>query len=699
MRAYSSAMVGREVTALFFAETETLTESPELPAETIILEITREELQRSCSRIVLSATPRPDKVPNRARKITIASRPDAFIQVYTECLKSGVFPTFWKRQRLALLLKPGKHPRRIVPPAAYVAHLSFVAANISFNKRAIGVLDANPSALSERVFWNYVLFRGLHERDKKLRLAYTVAEASDVDYARLSQNGSAARVARADTCSGPVDRGEKGKPASRARQMKTLPVHDSYTPRCCLTRASPAVATAAQLLIYISYVYGGYARKACLHEYIRGYFHGSKCFKRLKYTVKEGGGGLGDSSSAEYGVPNAYTRTERKRENERERKKESEKVSLCSRTTAWPQLVYRRCAAWQSEQPQHIRAAAHDHKIACAGVDLQTCRISSSSSSSARTHGRTKRNETYSRPGWCSGCAHYGSPRQRRVDRDRESTVYCAVCTRTAQKASVQLVLLDRVLWTLTIRLGSSGQRAYLASSETMCQLLPFSWSSNKQNKPPSLGLMGANRSEDRRAKTFDSRINSLLLLYYSMSACPSYTDAAVASTTIATCSAIRLDSRALNFLLKFKTITPRLSFFNNDTLGARFCRYELIQSLKRYIGNSAELFLTNTINAQSVSWRFAERKNVRGKRRGLAASCDAKRYKLYRKFTIRGIYARTCGDYLFYADSHDAPSSRRRCKRVYTGSSTLYSNTQARELSIFATLYTSLRFHSARYI
>uniref|UniRef100_A0ABD2VUP9 Uncharacterized protein n=1 Tax=Trichogramma kaykai TaxID=54128 RepID=A0ABD2VUP9_9HYME len=195
---------------------------------------------------------------------------------------------------------------------------------------------------------------------------------------------------------------------------------------------------------------------------------------------------------------------------------------------------------------------------------------------------------------------------------------------------------------------------------------------SNKQNKPPSLGLMGANRSEDRRAKTFDSRINSLLLLqlYYSMSA-----------VSVA------------------------------DVLGARFCRYELIQSLKRYIGNSAELFLTNTIKyialsfllslSLSLSLCSAERKNVRGKRRGLAASCDAKRYKvcLYLCTCIECIYARTCGDYLFYADSHDAPSSRRRYKRIYTSSNTLYSDSQTRELSIFATLYTSLRFHSARYI
>ncbi|CAB0041204.1 unnamed protein product [Trichogramma brassicae] len=43
-----------------------------------------------------------------ALKIAVATRPDIFLRVFTACMRSGVFPRFWKRQKLVLLLKPGK---------------------------------------------------------------------------------------------------------------------------------------------------------------------------------------------------------------------------------------------------------------------------------------------------------------------------------------------------------------------------------------------------------------------------------------------------------------------------------------------------------------------------------------------------------------------------------------------------------------
>uniref|UniRef100_A0ABD2VVI2 Reverse transcriptase domain-containing protein n=1 Tax=Trichogramma kaykai TaxID=54128 RepID=A0ABD2VVI2_9HYME len=51
-----------------------------------------------------------------AIKIAIATHPDIFLQVYTACLWTGVFPTCWKRQRLVLLPKPGKSPEE---PSSY----------------------------------------------------------------------------------------------------------------------------------------------------------------------------------------------------------------------------------------------------------------------------------------------------------------------------------------------------------------------------------------------------------------------------------------------------------------------------------------------------------------------------------------------------------------------------------------------------
>ncbi|CAB0040007.1 unnamed protein product [Trichogramma brassicae] len=53
---------------------------------------------------------RPGWHTNSALKIAIATRPDIFLRVYTTCLKTGVFPSGWKRQRLVLLPKLGKPP-------------------------------------------------------------------------------------------------------------------------------------------------------------------------------------------------------------------------------------------------------------------------------------------------------------------------------------------------------------------------------------------------------------------------------------------------------------------------------------------------------------------------------------------------------------------------------------------------------------
>ncbi|CAB0044296.1 unnamed protein product, partial [Trichogramma brassicae] len=54
--------------------------------------------------------------PAKLIKIVSATHPDIFLQVYTACLRTGVFPACWKRQRLVLLPKPGKPPEE---PSSY----------------------------------------------------------------------------------------------------------------------------------------------------------------------------------------------------------------------------------------------------------------------------------------------------------------------------------------------------------------------------------------------------------------------------------------------------------------------------------------------------------------------------------------------------------------------------------------------------
>ncbi|CAB0030730.1 unnamed protein product [Trichogramma brassicae] len=96
--------------ALFPTVTEALIQPPAGPASPVIPGVTLEELRGACTRIRDGAAPGPDGVPNRALKLAVTLRPEAFLRVYSACLSGGVFPSPWKTQRLVLLPKPGRPP-------------------------------------------------------------------------------------------------------------------------------------------------------------------------------------------------------------------------------------------------------------------------------------------------------------------------------------------------------------------------------------------------------------------------------------------------------------------------------------------------------------------------------------------------------------------------------------------------------------
>ncbi|KAL7297136.1 hypothetical protein TKK_0009555 [Trichogramma kaykai] len=100
----------RTVATLFPTVTEALIRPPAGPAGAEVPDVSLEELRGAAARIRDGAAPGPDGVPNRALKLAIAVRPDGFLRVYSTCLSGGVFSSPWKRQRLVLLLKPGKPP-------------------------------------------------------------------------------------------------------------------------------------------------------------------------------------------------------------------------------------------------------------------------------------------------------------------------------------------------------------------------------------------------------------------------------------------------------------------------------------------------------------------------------------------------------------------------------------------------------------
>ncbi|CAB0030690.1 unnamed protein product [Trichogramma brassicae] len=112
----SPTLVRRIVAALFPRVPDEPALPPPLQAGAIVPAVTMEELRGACRRIKDHTAPGPDGVPNAAIKIAIATHPDIFLQVYTACLRTGVFPACWKRQRLVLLPKPGKPPEE---PSSY----------------------------------------------------------------------------------------------------------------------------------------------------------------------------------------------------------------------------------------------------------------------------------------------------------------------------------------------------------------------------------------------------------------------------------------------------------------------------------------------------------------------------------------------------------------------------------------------------
>ncbi|CAB0037376.1 unnamed protein product [Trichogramma brassicae] len=102
----SPTLVRRIVAALFPRMPDEPALPPPLLAEAILPAVTMEELRGACRRIKDHTAPGPDGVPNAAIKIAIATHPDIFLQVYSACLRTGIFPACWKRQRLVLLPKP-----------------------------------------------------------------------------------------------------------------------------------------------------------------------------------------------------------------------------------------------------------------------------------------------------------------------------------------------------------------------------------------------------------------------------------------------------------------------------------------------------------------------------------------------------------------------------------------------------------------
>lgn len=78
--------------------------------EEAIRPIMMEELLSACRKVGNNKHPGLDGLPNIALKHAIPAHSEVFVDLYNSCLEEGIFPTNWKKQRLALLSKGSKPP-------------------------------------------------------------------------------------------------------------------------------------------------------------------------------------------------------------------------------------------------------------------------------------------------------------------------------------------------------------------------------------------------------------------------------------------------------------------------------------------------------------------------------------------------------------------------------------------------------------
>lgn len=78
--------------------------------------VTKEELNQIARKLGDRKAPGPDGVPNIALKLAIEKTPNMFIEMFTQCLREGIFPEPWKKQSLVLIPKPNKP---LGDPSAY----------------------------------------------------------------------------------------------------------------------------------------------------------------------------------------------------------------------------------------------------------------------------------------------------------------------------------------------------------------------------------------------------------------------------------------------------------------------------------------------------------------------------------------------------------------------------------------------------
>uniref|UniRef100_A0ABD2WR42 Reverse transcriptase domain-containing protein n=1 Tax=Trichogramma kaykai TaxID=54128 RepID=A0ABD2WR42_9HYME len=170
----SPSLVRRTVATLFPVVIEEPIPPPVDPDDEMAPGVSLEELRRASRKVKEHTAPGPDGVPNTALKIAVATRPDIFLRVFTACMRSGVFPRCWKRQRLVLLPKPDKPPDKPTSfrPICMLDAVGKMLERIICDR--LQVFTESPSGLSDQQFG---FRRGRSTIDAIERVVSTAREA------------------------------------------------------------------------------------------------------------------------------------------------------------------------------------------------------------------------------------------------------------------------------------------------------------------------------------------------------------------------------------------------------------------------------------------------------------------------------------------------------------------------------------------
>uniref|UniRef100_A0ABD2WSB4 Endonuclease/exonuclease/phosphatase domain-containing protein n=1 Tax=Trichogramma kaykai TaxID=54128 RepID=A0ABD2WSB4_9HYME len=145
-------LVRRAVSTLFPSVVPRLIGAPPVLEEYLIPEVGVEELRWAYRRVRIGAAPGPDGIPNTALKAAVEACFDSFRRVFTACLREGCFPAHWKRQRLVLMLKPGKPAAE---PSSYRPLCMLDTVGKILERIMVGRLEAHtegPAGLADSQF-------------------------------------------------------------------------------------------------------------------------------------------------------------------------------------------------------------------------------------------------------------------------------------------------------------------------------------------------------------------------------------------------------------------------------------------------------------------------------------------------------------------------------------------------------------------